>query len=183
MKCGVESSPGHKFSEVKCVVVGDRFVGKSCLLNRYANQQYQEMACLQNSFYSILAMEDENFFMELIDMDGHENDRFRSLYYPNTWYPEIKAHCPNTPIVLIGTKLDLRYDRETIEHLQKYGQAPVKRLQGLFMAESIGSVKYIECSAKQQKNLKTVIDEILGPVLSEMYMRPSPQPKTKCVIF
>ncbi|XP_065222624.1 ras-related C3 botulinum toxin substrate 3-like isoform X3 [Planococcus citri] len=162
------------------------------------------MACLQNSFYSILAMEDENFFMELIDMDGHENDRFRSLYYPNTklvflcfslidhvslqnvrtkWYPEIKAHCPNTPIVLIGTKLDLRYDRETIEHLQKYGQAPVKRLQGLFMAESIGSVKYIECSAKQQKNLKTVIDEILGPVLSEMYMRPSPQPKTKCVIF
>lgn len=27
----------------------------------------------------------------------------------NVWYPEIRRFCPNTPIVLVGCKNDLRY--------------------------------------------------------------------------
>ena len=38
-----------------------------------------------------------------------------------SWYPEIKKHCPGVPIVLVGTKIDLRNDPETIE--TKYGDA------------------------------------------------------------
>lgn len=34
------------------------------------------------------------------------------------WYPEVKHHCPNTPFILVGTMLDLRYDDETIEKLR-----------------------------------------------------------------
>jgi GTPase SAR1 family protein len=25
----------------------------------------------------------------------------------NKWYPEVKFYCPNTPIILVGTKMDL----------------------------------------------------------------------------
>ena len=41
------------------------------------------------------------------------------------WYPEVRHHCPNTPIILVGTKLDLREDKETIEKLKDKKLAPI----------------------------------------------------------
>ena len=35
-----------------------------------------------------------------------------------SWYPEITHHYPGVPIVLVGTKIDLRNDPETIEPIQ-----------------------------------------------------------------
>ena len=34
------------------------------------------------------------------------------------WYTEIKYYCPETPIILVGTKVDLRDDLHTRERLQ-----------------------------------------------------------------
>ena len=33
------------------------------------------------------------------------------------WYSEIKYYCPDTPIILVGTKVDLRDDLHTLERL------------------------------------------------------------------
>ena len=41
------------------------------------------------------------------------------------WYPEVIDYCPNTPVILVGTKLDLRDDEETIEKLKEKGLAPI----------------------------------------------------------
>ena len=30
------------------------------------------------------------------------------------WYPEIRYHCPNVPITILGLKSDMRQDKETI---------------------------------------------------------------------
>jgi Ras-related C3 botulinum toxin substrate 1 len=70
------------------------------------------------------------------------------------WYPEVSHHCPNTPIVLVGTKVDLRDDKETIERLQSKKLMPLTYPQGLQMAKEINAVSYLECSALTQKGLK-----------------------------
>ena len=76
----------------------------------------------------------------LWDTAGQEDyDRLRPLSYPQTdvflvcfslispssfeniktkWIPEISHHCPNVPFLLVGTKLDLRDDPETIAKLR-----------------------------------------------------------------
>ncbi|XDV16207.1 hypothetical protein PO909_016023 [Leuciscus waleckii] len=115
-----------------------------------------------------------------------ENDRLRPLSYPQTdvflicfslvdpdsfenirakWFPEVRHHCPNTPIILVGTKLDLRDDKDTTEELKEKKQTPITYKQGLAMATETGAVKYLECSALTQMGLKTVFDEAVRAVL------------------
>ena len=65
----------------------------------------------------------------------------------------------------MGTKLDLRDDRETIEKLKEKRLMPVNYTQGLQMQKEIGAVKYLECSALTQKGLKQVFDEAIRAVL------------------
>jgi small GTP-binding protein len=83
----------------------------------------------------------------LWDTAGQEDyDRLRPLSYPQTdvflicfslvnpasfenvrakWYPEVRHHCPSTPIILVGTKLDLRDDKNTIEKLREKKLTPI----------------------------------------------------------
>lgn len=77
------------------------------------------------------------------------------------WYPEIEHHAPNVPIILVGTKLDLRDDRATIEALRQRKQEPVSYEQALAVAKEIRAHKYLECSALTQRNLKSVFDEAI----------------------
>jgi len=82
------------------------------------------------------------------------------------WYPEISHHCPNVPIILVGTKLDLRDDKETIERLREKKMTPITYEQGLAKMKEINAVKYLECSALTQKGLKNVFDEAIRAVIT-----------------
>lgn len=56
----------------------------------------------------------------------------------------------------VGTKIDLRDDRETLSALAEQGLAPLKREQGQKLANKVRAVKYMECSALTQRGLKQV---------------------------
>ncbi|KAK3520241.1 hypothetical protein QTP70_019692, partial [Hemibagrus guttatus] len=105
---------------------------------------------------------------------------FENVRAKDKWYPEVRHHCPNTPIILVGTKLDLRDDKDTIERLRDKKLSPITYPQGLAMAREIGAVKYLECSALTQRGLKTVFDEAIRAVLC-----PPPVKKRgkKCTVF
>ena len=68
------------------------------------------------------------------------------------------------PIILVGTKLDLRDNKDTIEWLTKK-LAPITYPQGLALTKETDSVKYLERSALTQQGLKTVFDEAIRAVL------------------
>jgi len=77
------------------------------------------------------------------------------------WYPEIEHHAPNVPIILVGTKLDLRDDEGTRENLRQKKMAPIQYEQAVQVAKDIKAYKYMECSALTQRNLKNVFDEAI----------------------
>jgi small GTP-binding protein len=58
----------------------------------------------------------------LVDPKSFENVRY-------SWYKEVRHHCPNTPIILVGTKLDLRDDRETLVKLRENKMGPITHAQ------------------------------------------------------
>ena len=45
------------------------------------------------------------------------------------WFPEVKHHCPSTPVILVGTKTDLRDDMETISKLKEKKLSPCSEQQ------------------------------------------------------
>lgn len=139
--------------------------------------------------------------LSLWDTAGQEDyDRLRPLSYPMTnvflvcfslvsptsfenikekWYPELKHHCPDVPMVLVGTKLDLRDDKNTIQDLKEKHLAPVTYAQGARMQKEVGAVKYVECSSITQKNLKQVFEEAARTVLAPQNVRKG----TKCSVL
>ena len=60
------------------------------------------------------------------------------------------------PILLICTKIDLRYDEETIKELMRHKQKPVTYEEGYAAAEEIEAFAYMECSAKLVEGVREV---------------------------
>jgi small GTP-binding protein len=135
--------------------------------------------------------------LSLWDTAGQEDfDRIRPLSYTGTdvflvcfsllsrtsmqnvahkWIPELRQYCPETPILLVGTKADLRSDPVTLDQLKAIGQTPVTGEEGLAMARSIGAVNYVECSAITGENLKMVFDTAVKAVI----LRPKPKSRRR----
>ena len=123
----------------------------------------------------------------LWDTAGQEDyDRLRPLSYPQTdvflvcfsvispasfenvkskWVLEISHHAPGVKFILVGTKVDLRDDPETISKLSEKGMTPITEKEARDQSSQIGAVDYLECSALTQKGLKTVFDEAIRCVL------------------
>ena len=153
---------------IKCVVVGDGAVGKTCLLISYTTNAFpgEYIPTVFDNYSANVMVDGKPINLGLWDTAGQEDyDRLRPLSYPQTdvfivafsvvnpssfenvkakWYPEISHHCPNAPVVLGGTKLDLREDSETIEKLSAKKQSPISYEQGIQMTKDINAVKYME---------------------------------------
>lgn len=88
-------------------------------------------------------------------------------------------HCPGVPIVLVGTKSDLRNDAEIQKKLKDQNQTPVTHQQGTALARQIQAVRYMECSALNQDGIKEVFIESVRAFLN-------PQPtvtKKPCILL
>lgn len=194
---------------IKCVVTGDGAVGKTCLLISYTTNAFpgEYIPTVFDNYSASVQVDGKPISLGLWDTAGQEDyDRLRPLSYPQTdvflicfslisppsfdnveakWYPEISHHAPNVPIILVGTKLDKREDRETIDRLAANRMAPITFQMGANRAKDIKAYKYVECSALTQMNLKTVFDNAIRAVLDPNRSTDAKPAKkgTKCVVL
>ncbi|VDL73497.1 unnamed protein product [Nippostrongylus brasiliensis] len=170
------SSPSR---QIKCVVVGDGTVGKTCMLISYTTDSFpvQYVPTVFDNYSAQMTLDNHTVNLGLWDTAGQEDyDRLRPLSYPQTdvfvlcfsivspvsfdnvatkWIPEIRQHCPDAPILLVGTKLDLRDDANPRAGSTE-DRPPITKSQGQKCAQKIKAVKYLECSALTQQGLKQV---------------------------
>lgn len=103
------------------------------------------------------------------------------MVYFTQWHPEVRQHCgPDVPIILIGTKLDLRDDPETLAELAKEQKSPVQFVEGLRLQRKISAEKYLECSAKTLTNVHEVFSEAVRAGLKGMEPK---KPKKRCTLL
>lgn len=86
-----------------------------------------------------------------------------AFYAPNNhlmswmfkWVREARRYSRGLPIIIVGSKSDLRDEVINILRLQRLkNQKPVTREQGEAMAKRVGAVSYHECSATDSVKLK-----------------------------
>ncbi|CAG8595327.1 12102_t:CDS:2 [Ambispora gerdemannii] len=180
---------------IKCVVVGDGAVGKTCLLISYTTNKFpsEYVPTVFDNYAVTVMIGDEPYTLGLFDTAGQEDyDRLRPLSYPQTdvflvcfsvtspasfenvkekWFPEVHHHCPGVPCLIVGTQVDLRDDPTVVEKLSRSKMRPVTSEQGERLAKELGAVKYVECSALTQKGLKNVFDEAIVAALEPPVFR------------
>jgi len=157
----------------KLVIVGDGTCGKTCLLIVFSKDEFPEVyvPTVFENYVADIEVDQRQVELALWDTAGQEDyDRLRPLSYPDTdvilmcfsidspdslqnipekWVPEVKHFCPNVPIVLVGNKKDLRASG---------GQKCVRTAEGESMAQRIGAVAYVECSALTKDGVRNVFE-------------------------
>lgn len=190
---------------IKCVVVGDGAVGKTCLLISYTTNKFpsEYVPTVFDNYAVTVMIGGEPYTLGLFDTAGQEDyDRLRPLSYPQTdvflvcfsvvapasfenvkekWQPEITHHCPKTPWLLVGTQIDLRDDKNVLAKLNKNNMSkPITEKEANDLAVSLKATKYVECSALTQKGLKDVFDEA---ILAALEPPANAKSKGKCALL
>ena len=169
--------------DIRCVIVGDTSVGKSCLIisnttGAFPGEYYPHILENHNANWMIDGKPTNFVFLDTGAAEDDEPSRI--LHYPHAdvvmicfsvvspssfesvetkWRPEIERLCPNVPIVLVGTKVDLREERGTVDRLSKENLLPITHDQGLELSLRIGASRFFECSALTQENLRPTFFE------------------------
>ncbi|XP_039295750.1 ras-like GTP-binding protein RhoL [Nilaparvata lugens] len=158
---------------LKITTIGDGMVGKTCLLITYTKKRFptEYVPTVFDNYPDTINVDGKDHDVILWDTAGQEDyERLRPLSYPNTdcflmcysvasrssfdnilskWYPEVKHHCPDVPVVLVATKTDLR----ATDH------DSVSTAEGKKMRRKIKAVKLLECSAMNKEGLENVFVE------------------------
>jgi len=138
------------FRQVKCVVVGDGAVGKTCMLISYTTNTFPKdyVPTIFDNFFTNVMVDGQVVNFHLWDTAGQgEWDKLRYLAYPETdcfilcydisnkdslanlkqkWMTEITQHRPGVPYVVVGTKRDLREHRPKPQPLAEPKDQPKK---------------------------------------------------------
>ena len=192
---------------IKCVIIGDGQVGKTSLLVTYESGEfpseyipnlfggYDVTVSIAEETYNLVFWDDcgcgapydglppvpfPSASVYLVCFSVVEPDSYENI--KECWVRDIKHHYPNTPFLLLGTKVDLRVDRATLDKLEKKKEKPVSKEEGEILAKSLKAAKYVECSALTREGVKNVFDQAIFHQLEDNQQQKMSE-KKKCNVI
>eukprot|EP00095_Tigriopus_kingsejongensis_P002380 maker-scaffold527_size145964-snap-gene-0.19 protein:Tk02380 transcript:maker-scaffold527_size145964-snap-gene-0.19-mRNA-1 annotation:"GH22067" len=180
---GLKKMPNSKVPiRKKIVFVGDGATGKTSLHVAFSQDIFDphyQITVFEN-FCLDYELDGVPYELVVWDTAGQEDyEQLRPLSYPETdvivlcfavdsqdsldnlrdkWLPELEHYLPGVPIVVVGNKIDLRTDLETLVNMSKLRQKCVVPMEGRAMAEIVGAKDYVECSSKTFKGINSVFE-------------------------
>jgi small GTP-binding protein len=183
-------------NNIKIVAVGDGAVGKTSLLISYSTNSFpSDYVPTVFDNYSVNLMADGKVYhVDLWDTAGQEDyDKIRPISYSLTdvfivcysvisrtsfqnvrhkWLPELRHHQPNSPILLIGLKNDLR---KGTPPEQCVAEEEAERF-----VKDTGLAGHYLCSALVGDGVKTLFDDAIKLTITQ---RNKPEAKACCTIL
>ena len=178
----------------KVVVIGDMCSGKSALISAYCKDRFNEtyVPTILRSCLTDATLHGEKVELVVIETSGRKDyfklrkcayrktdaiilcyscDNASSLHNIKTqWLPEMKEHVPNVPVILVGTRKDIRDEIITSSQeraletdgssLQAVRERLVSEDAGYEMAKAIGAHYFIECSARYRDGTRQVFETV-----------------------
>lgn len=161
---------------IKCVVVGDDYVGKTSLLITYNTKSfphdfipttYDNLS--NNSPFNFNFYDTTNDHPQLNQFIYENSDVFiicfslvspKSMENVSTFFGQaIQKVCPHSLKILVGTKRDLRDEfDDNKEKFISRGMSPILKEKGEELKKKIGAKFYIECSSLKQINVNEIFD-------------------------
>lgn len=186
----------------KIVILGDGACGKTSLLDRFTRgyfRQVYEPTVFENYVHDIF-IDGRPMQLSLWDTAGQEEfDRLRSLSYSDThcimlcfsvdsrdslenaqtkWKQEIVDNCGGIKLVLVALKCDLRSQQDD-EDMRQSDLIPYE--EGVAVAKQVGALRYLECSAKDDRGVREAFTEAARVALSAPNMADEAS-KSSCTI-
>lgn len=170
-------------NRIKCVIVGDKQVGKTSLAVSYSNDSFpsEYVPTAYDNYNVDVQVDGKPIRLEICDTAGEDNlgAPLRHLCYPGTdvfmlcfsvvrpssfksacerWADELIRY--GAPVVLVGCQADLVNDHEMLSHLRRQRQTTVPLIQARELARRLNAT-YVETSAKTCNHLKEAFDEAI----------------------
>jgi len=196
-------------SDIKCVVIGDGAVGKTCLLVCYVQGSFptNHVPTVFDNWAQNIVFEGQSVNLLLWDTAGQEDyAQIRPMTYRDTnvfiicfslisptslenvvlqWKPEVEnSDGKYAEIILVGTKSDLRDEFDALPADKKQnGERPITPEEAKIVANQIGATHYIECSAKNGTGLTDVFHTAMRSVLNPKQEKEIPVKKFGCELL
>lgn len=187
---------------VKAVAVGDGAVGKTCLLISYCTDCFpgEYIPTVFDNYSANVMVDNRAIALNLWDTAGQEDySALRPLSYPNTdvfllcfsvisrasfsnvasWEAELRHYAPGTPILLVGTKTDLRTDKNVLERLAGRRETPISVEEAQALAAEHHFEGYCEVSALTQSGLHAMFETAIRAALTPKVIKSSGNKKRR----
>lgn len=175
----------RRSSCIKCIIVGDAAVGKSCLAARLSSRRFKDdyIPTVFDNYAATVMLDQKSFHFSLFDTAGKEDyDRLRVISYMNCdvflvcfsvinreslesvekhWVPEIRQYLPKTPFILVATQIDKR-NMKSINGVNSKPEVSFK--EAAEIADRCGASAYVECSSLTSDGITDVIRETIETV-------------------